>query len=412
MIQLTGNSRTLTVALLTVGVDRDLTDRIVQAAAQFSWTVTHEAIDEYISAARRPAMSQETKAADAVLAIIDFDRDARGAMETAGYLNQLFFGRFFAAALSGRSDPDLLLAAMRAGCNEFLRKPIDPRQLADTFDRQEKNWAATMGRTRSTGHIISFFGAKGGVGTTMIATTLASFLVNLYKKRVLLIDNHPEFGHVCLYLGLDGARYHFDELIRNVSRLDSALLRGFIAKHPSGLEVLASPESHDPSRNVDPDALERTLEFLRGEYDYVILDSQTSLEEASLAVMDRSDQIYLVATPDIGAIRDLSRYIDGLSRNESTSARLHVVINRFSSHGAVAIEQIEKAIRVPVEVKLGNAYSECLRAINVGEPVQPDKKSDFSNQFARWAAILTGSNESQEEPARKGFSLLGRKRSN
>ncbi|MGB9147619.1 MAG: secretion system protein, partial [Acidobacteriaceae bacterium] len=201
MIQLTGNSRTLTVALLTVGVDRDLTDRIVQAAAQFSWTVTHEAIDEYISAARRPAMSQETKAADAVLAIIDFDRDARGAMETAGYLNQLFFGRFFAAALSGRSDPDLLLAAMRSGCNEFLRKPIDPRQLADTFDRQEKNWAATMGRARSTGHIISFFGAKGGVGTTMIATTLAYFLVNLHKKRVLLIDNHPEFGHVCLYLG-------------------------------------------------------------------------------------------------------------------------------------------------------------------------------------------------------------------
>ena len=410
MIQMTGNSRTLTVALLTVAVDRDLTDRIVQAAGQFSWSVSHEALDEYLSAARRPAMSQETKAADAVLAIIDFDRDARGAMDTVAYLNQLFFGRFFAAALSGRSDPDLLLASMRAGCNEFLRKPIDPRQLADTFDRQEKQWAATMGRTRASGHIISFFGAKGGVGTTMVGVTLAYFLVNLHKKRVLLIDNHPEFGHVCLYLGLDGTRYHFDELIRNVTRLDSALLRGFIAKHSSGLEVLASPESHDPSRAIDPDALERTLEFLRGEYDYVILDCQTSLEEANLAVMDCSDQIYLVATPDLGSIRDLSRYIDGLSRNESTSARLHVVINRYSSHGAVSIEQIEKAIRVPVEVRLPNAYNECLRAINIGEPVTPDKKSDFASQFSRWAAILTGAVEEQPQPARKGFSLFGQKR--
>lgn len=410
MIQMAGNSRPLAVALLTVGVDRDLTDRIVQAAGQFSWALSHESVDEYISATRRPAMSQETKGADAVLAIIDFDRDARGAMETVAYLNQLFFGRFFAAALSGRSDPDLLLAAMRAGCNEFLRKPIDPRQLADTFDRQEKQWAATMGRTRASGHVISFFGAKGGVGTTMIAVTLASFLVTQHKKRVLLIDNHAEFGHVCLYLGLDGTRYHFDELIRNVSRLDSALLRGFIAKHPSGLEVLASPEAHDPSRTVDPDALERTIEFLRGEYDYVILDCQTSLEEASLAVMDRSDQIYLVATPDLGAIRDLSRYIDGLSHNESTSARLHVVINRYSSHGAVSIEQIEKAIRVPVEVRLTNAYAECLRAINVGEPVSPEKKSEFTTQFSRWAAILTGATEEQPKPARKGFSLFGQKR--
>jgi len=235
--------------------------------------------------------------------------------------------------------------------------------------------------------------------------------VALHRKRVLLIDNHPEFGHVCLYLGLDGTRYHFDELIRNVNRLDSSLLRGFIAKHSSGLEVLSSPEAHDAARTVDPDALERTLEFLRGEYDYVILDCETSLEETSLAVMDRSDQIYLVSTPDIGAIRDLSRYIDGLSRNESTSSRLHIVINRYSSHGAIAIEQIEKAIRVPVEVRLGNAYAECLHAINVGEPVQPDKKSEYAAQFTKWASILTGeSNGRPAQPARKSFSLFGKKK--
>jgi pilus assembly protein CpaE len=142
----------------------------------------------------------------------------------------------------------------------------------------------------------------------------------------------------------------------------------------------------------------------------VILDCQTSLEETSLAVMDRSDQIYLVATPDIGSIRDLSRYIDGLSRNESTSARLHVIINRYSSHGAIAIEQIEKAIRVPVEVRLCNAYFECLRSINVGEPVSPEKKSEYTSQFTRWAAILTGSGEAkQAQTARRSIFPWGRK---
>lgn len=410
MKQQAGNSQTLTVALLTVGVDRDLTDKIVQAAAQHPWTVSHESFDEYVSAVRRPAISVDTKAADAVLAIIDFDRDPQGAAETASYLHQLFFGRFFAAALSGRNDPDLLLTAMRAGCNEVLKNPLDSRQLADTFDRQERQWSSTMGRARSTGHILSFFGAKGGVGTTTVAVTLAYYLVRQQNKRVLLIDNHPEFGHVCLYLGLDGTRYHFDELIRNVNRLDSTLLRGFIAKHPSGLEVLSSPESHDLSRTVDPDALERTLEFLRGEYDYIILDCETSLEEVSLAVMDRSDQIYLIATPDIGAIRDLSRYIDGLSRNDSTSARLHVIINRYSSHGAIAIEQIEKAIRIPVEVRLCNAYAECQRAINVGEPIGPDKKSEISSQFSRWTGLLTGETDTKvPQPARKGFSLFAKR---
>jgi pilus assembly protein CpaE len=411
MSQSAPNSQTLSVALLTVGLDRDLTDKIVQAASQHHWTVNHDDFSEYVSAVRRPAISGDTKSADLVLAIIDFDRDPQGAAETASYLQQLFFGRFFAAALSGSNDADLLLSAMRAGCNEVLRNPLDARQLAETFDRQERQWSSSTGRSRTTGHILSFFGAKGGVGTTTVAVTLAYYLVRQKNKKVLLIDNHPEFGHVCLYLGLDGTRYHFDELIRNVNRLDSTLLRGFIAKHGSGLEVLSSPESHDLSRTVDPDALERTLEFLRGEYDYILLDCETNLEETSLAVMDRSDQIYLVATPDIGAIRDLSRYIDGLSRNESTSARLHVIVNRYSSHGAIAIEQIEKAIRVPVEVRLCNAYTECQRAINVGEPIGPDKKSEISTQFSKWTSVLTGDDSPKvAQPARKGFSLFGQKR--
>jgi len=409
MSQPASNS-TLTVALLTVGLERDLTDKIVQAASNHHWTVSHDDFDEYVSAVRRPAISADAKAADLVIAVIDFDRDPQGAAETSTYLQQIFFGRFFAAALTNRTEPELLLAAMRAGCNEVLKNPLDPRQLADLFDQQERQWSANTGRARSTGHILSFFGAKGGVGTTTVAVTIAYYLVRQKNKKVLLIDNHPEFGHVCLYLGLDGSRYHFDELIRNVNRLDSTLLRGFIAKHASGLEVLSSPESHDLTRTVDPDALERTLEFLRGEYDYIILDCETSLEEVSLAVMDRSDQIYLVATPDIGAIRDLSRYIDGLSRNESTSARLHVIINRYSSHGAIAIEQIEKAIRVPVEVRLCNAYTGCQRAINVGEPIGPDKKSEISTQFSRWTSILTGDETPKAQPARKGFSLFGQKR--
>jgi pilus assembly protein CpaE len=400
----------LSVALLTVGLDREVTDKIVQAANQHKWSLNHDDFDEYVSAVRRPAISADAKSADLVIAIIDFDRDPQGASETASYLQQLFFGKFFAAALSGNGEADLLLAAMRSGCNEVLRNPLDPRELSDLFDRQERQWSQNTGRARSTGHILSFFGAKGGVGTTTVAVTLAYYLVRQKNKKVLLIDNHPEFGHVCLYLGLDGTRYHFDELIRNVNRLDSTLLRGFIARHSCGLEVLSSPESHDLSRTVDPDALERTLEFLRGEYDYIILDCETSLEEASLAVMDRSDQIYLVATPDIGAIRDLSRYIDGLSRNESTNARLHVIINRYSSHGAIAVEQIEKAIRVPVEVRLCNAYTECQRAINVGEPIGPDKKSEISTQFSRWTSILTGDETPKASPAKKGFSLFGQKR--
>jgi pilus assembly protein CpaE len=395
----------LAVALLTICVDQDAAEGLERGAENQPWALIQESFDDYVSALRRPAVSTDVKAADAVLAVVDFDRDPHGAQQTATFLQQLFFGKIFIAALSSRHDSDLLLSAMRAGCNEVLKRPLDTRQLAEMLERQNRNWSATMGHGRSTGQVLSFFGAKGGVGTTTIAVNLAFHLARL-PKRVLLIDNHQEFGHVCLYLGLDGNRYHFNELIRNVNRLDSELLRGFIAKHSSGLDVLSSPEAHDPNRSTDPDALERTLEFLRGEYDYLILDCETSLGEVNLAVMDSSDQICLVATPEIGAVRDLSRYIDNLSRNEQATAKLQVIINRHSSSGSIGIEQIEKAIRVPVQTKITNNYAECQRAINLGEPVSPEKKTEFVAQMSKWAANLSGTNSaSAVQSARKKFSL-------
>ncbi len=186
----------------------------------------------------------------------------------------------------------------------------------------------------SSGQVLSFFGAKGGVGTTTVAIHLAISLVRLHGAKVLLVDNHPQFGHVCLYLGLEGAHYHFHEVVRNVDRLDSELLRGFIAHHAVGIDVLASPDTFNAVRPIDPDALVRTVEYLRGQYDYILLDCVDTFDENSLTMIDASDRFYLIATPDLGAVRNLSRYVDSLMRNEERSAKAQIVINRYSSQGA------------------------------------------------------------------------------
>jgi len=406
--QAENNPQTFTVALLTVCVDGAVTRKLMEPAARLSWGISTASFDEYMAALRRPHLPPEIKNAEALIAVVDFDRDPEQALETTAYLNQLFFGRIAIVALSRGRDSELLLRAMRAGCNEFLNLPLDVDQFQQTLERLERQWSQTIGRSRARGHILSLFGAKGGVGTTTVAVELAVFLVRCHKKKVLLIDNHPELGHVCLYLGLDGNRYNFHELVRNVNRLDSDLLRGFIAKHQSGLDVLSSPDSHDELRSVDPEAIGQTLDFLCGEYDYVLLDCETSLSESNRAVMDRSDQIYMVATPEIGAIRDLSRYIDSFLQNQYTTERFFIVINRYSSRDAVSIEQIEKAIRLPVGVKICNSYAECLRAINVGEPIGPDRKTEYSIQFAKWVDALAGGDGAElPPPAKKRFWFKG-----
>jgi pilus assembly protein CpaE len=400
------NSETFQVALLTVHVEQETVNQIRQSVADMPWALVQLDFDNYFSAASRPHLTQQAINAQACIAVIDFDEDPELALTSAEFLRQSFYHKIAIVGLSSHAAPDLLLRAMRAGCNEFLGKPFDQNQFADALTSLDERWSTTIALPQNSGKILSFFGAKGGVGTTTLVVHLAVFLVRDFKKKILLIDNHAQLGHVCLYLGLDGNRHHFNEVIRNISRLDQDLLRGFIATHSSGLEVLSSPDVYGGLRNIDAEAVERTLEFLCTQYDFVLLDCEASFEDINLAIIGVSNRAYLVATPEIGAIRDLSRYVDGLIQNEHATDKLHVIINRYSSREAVSIEQIEKAVRLPIAMRIANNYSELVQSINTGEPVPSEPRSEFSSQLMKWATELSGSTAATVQLAgKKRFAL-------
>ena len=382
---------TYDVALITVCVDPDDAYRISDSVERMPWAVASSSFDAYISAIRRPYFSASISAAKACVAVVDFDLDPAQAIESTKYLQQVFAGRVTVIALAESRDPDILLRAMRAGCSEFLGKPYHAAELDQTLQGLQQLWSVSAEASESGGKILSFVGVKGGVGTTTLAVHLAMNLVQIQGKRTLLIDHHPELGHVCVYLGLDGQRCTYQEVVRSVTRLDTELLRGIVSKHASGLEVLSSPDSCAAVHGMDADVIARTLKFLRSEYDYIVIDCPNSLDEVTMAVIDVSSTVYLVATPEIGAIRDLSRYVDHLTLNSTTTEKMQVVINRVSSRYAVNVDHIEKAIRLPVAIRLPNSYADLVRSANLGEPISLKTKSEFNAEFLSWSNTLVGS---------------------
>ena len=401
------NSGLISIALITVSLDTQKAEEIADAVLKMSWAVQRADCEGYISAVKRPPFSQAVKSSPACIAVIDFDKDIDQAVASAAYVEELFPGKVAMVALSASRDPEVLLRAMRAGCNEFISGEFDEAVFSEMLVRLYQQWSSKSARNAVSGDVVTFFGAKGGVGTTTLAVHLAMYLVLCHQKKTLLIDNHPQLGHACIYLGIDGSRYHFQELVRNLNRLDSDLLRGYIATHSSGLEILASPDVCGGSKTLDPSSITQTLDFLRGEYDYVIVDGPSSLDDTNLAVIDASNVVYLVATPEIGAIRDLSRYVDSLSQGDHDIDKVKVVINRFSSQHALKVEQIEKAIRLPVTIKLPNGYAEVTRSAILGEPISPKQKTDFAVQINKWVNSLAGNATPAEEtaPKKSMFSL-------
>lgn len=404
----TYNAGSPTVALITVCIGESLAEEISYAISQMPWTVRRADCEGYISHAKRPPFSQGVKSAHYCICVIDLDTDIEQAIEAAAYIQEMFSGKAALVARSTSQDHEILLRAMRAGFNDFIGETFNAEAFAETLTRISQLWQTRAASNAVRGSVVSLIGTKGGVGTTTLAVHLAMYLVQSHAKKTLLIDNHAQLGHACVYLGIDGSRHNFHELVRNLSRLDSELLRGYIATHASGLEVLSSPDTCENHRATDPEQMSQTLDFLRGEYDYVIVDCSAILDETNLAVVEASNQVYLISTPEIGAVRDLSRFVDSLAQNDENKERLKVIINRFSSQHAVGSEQIEKAIRMEIFMKFPNNYAEVVRSGILGEPIGPKQKSEFGAQVTKWVSTLAGPGttaDSAAAPKKSGFSL-------
>lgn len=120
-----------------------------------------------------------------------------------------------------------------------------------------------------------------------------TFLAQLCGKRVLVVDQHRQLGHVGLYLGLPMVEYHFYDLVRNIDRMDADLLNGFVAHEVNGVDVLPGPDGLFGLTEVPLDAIQQTIRYLRGTYEYVVVDCSHGVGGANEPIIAESDQIYI-----------------------------------------------------------------------------------------------------------------------
>ena len=344
--------------------------------------------------------------------IIDFDRDRRLALETVEYLRRASIQPISIFAVSSRMEPEAIIEAMRAGCTEYLEKPLVADRVQDALAQVTRKKRDSF-VTETQGKLLTLMGVKGGVGTTTLAVHLAYSLAKR-GKRVLLVDHQPELGEVTLHLGLEHHNYGFYELACNLSRMDAELLQGFVLKHESGLEVLASPESVGTTPKTTPEAVQQTLRFLVRMYDYVVVDTDARFDEQNLAILELSDEFSLIATPRLPAVRATSRYLDYLLRMNFATSKTQVVLNRWTKKAPLSIDNIEKALHRKISLVIPNSDQELVDAIATGIPVSVKSRSDFMQGIGKWTLRINGSLETTPDDniekriqSRSRFNVLG-----
>jgi pilus assembly protein CpaE len=141
-------------------------------------------------------------------------------------------------AMHATADPKIILAAMRAGANEFLHPPLD-ESLPAALERILS--AADVDEVPATrGRIIGFLSAKGGCGATTIACHIASEIHHQTRKSVLLADLDLISGLVGFLMKAPSS-YSILDAIKNLARLDESLWRALVVEQRPGLSVIPSP---------------------------------------------------------------------------------------------------------------------------------------------------------------------------
>ena len=122
----------------------------------------------------------------------------------------------------------------------------------------------------------------------------------------------------------------------------------------------------------------------------MLVDCPHGLGRLNVATIDSSNRLYLVATPDVPALRDLSCYVDRVLQHYP-AGKVSVVLNRYRSKGEVKLDAIAKALNQPVAITIPNSGNEVIAAMNSGKPLGPEGNSEFSRQMRKWATSLVQS---------------------
>lgn len=279
--------------------------------------------------------------------------------------------------ISVQGEHEYLRKAMVAGARDYLSKPFSSDELINTIRQAYENeqtrqqqQAIANGEIKD-GKVITVFSAKGGVGKTTIATNIA---VSLGKQGydTVLMDLDLQFGDVPIMLDLkvkrSMANWYSDGLLP---------VTDYLQHHePSGIRVLAAPESLEDGELITAEHVTRMITEIRAHSDYLLIDTPQFFHETTLQSLELADEIILVATPDLPNLKNVRRCLDVLTKLELVD-KVKVVANKVGKDAGIPYEQFDSYLNYPVWEQIPNEPRLIAQCATQGIPVvvlQPKAK--------------------------------------
>lgn len=301
---------------------------------------------------------------DAVL--IDIDSNEERALQLISGL-KTSHPKCAVIAISGRTDGQLILRAMRSGAAEFLTAPIQIEELIGALDRVQ---ASNSGASRSkSGTIIAVAGASGGVGCTSVAVNLACSLARNPNNSVVLVDLDLSLGDADVFLD-SIPDYTLLDVAQNIARLDLAMLRKSLTKHESGVYLLPRPIHLDDMDVISTEDFKKVLALLKASFSHLVIDLSKSFGRLDIVAMQMAEHILMLTQLDLPCLRNVVRLLASLDARGGISDRIKIVVNRAGlDKSAISTSHAEETINREIFFRIPNNYGVIAESRNNGIPL-------------------------------------------
>lgn len=329
--------------------------------------------------------------------IIDLDHDLERALNLVASLTREKVPTVM--VYSAHAEQELTKRALQAGAHEFLVVPSAPGLMSGALVRAMAR-RPNISVIDESGELFVFFGVKGGVGVTTIASNFALLLAQESGKHTLLIDFDLPLGDIALNLGLNG-KYSTVDALENVTRLDATFLATLLQPCGPNMWVLGAP-GHFMNMEFPSKAIDKLIAVAMDQFDYVVVDSGSRLNFIETNLYRLAGTIFMVTQTGIPELRNANRLMGQFPAGGRP--RLQIVINRHSaSFHSLDDQTVEKALTRPVDWRIPNDYGTAIRMQHTASPLA-FKDTPISRTIRQMAKSVC----SQAEPGADGAA--GKKR--
>ncbi len=316
-------------------------------------------------------------------------------------------------AIGQVNDVRLYRDLVASGINDYLLKPLSASQVRDALTQAQATFAAPKGgeadvtkRHLST----AIIGTRGGVGASMLATSLGHLFSVQHKLPTALLDLDIHFGTNALTLDLEPGR-GLTDAIDNPSRIDGLFIERAMIRANDNLAILSAEAPINTPLMTDGGAFLQLEEEFRHAFEMTVVDMPRNMLINFPQLLANMNVVTLVCDMTLASARDAIRLLSWVKSNAPHATPI-VVTNKVQSAAMeISKSDFEASIERKIDFVIPYDQKAAANAAKLGQAfVEANASHKASSAMGQLADYILSMTDEEFEPkgaAKSKKSLLG-----